>query len=410
MTIMDIRTSDRAPKVMRGLTRRRRAIKEARFIHRKRGGEVFEAAVNTHWVNYQGRKAALAFVRDVTAHKAVERDLRDNEQRLRHLVDAVKDYAIFMLDPDGIVTSWNEGARRLKGYRSEEIIGRHFSVFYTAADANRGLPRRLLRKALSQGRAEDRGWRVRKDGSRFHADVVITPIKDEAGRLRGFAKVTRDTTAGDEAVAAVTLSRGIVRAEEAERRRVARELHDGVNQILAAAKFRYQDAEERLPPSHDARAALVEARIMLESAIQELRRISHNLRPIILDEFGLKTALRGACASFRRSAGLSVRLATSRLPESLSEEIELTVYRIVQEALNNVAHHANARRVSVVVLRRGMEIHLTVRDDGKGLTSGGEGSGLNNIRERAQFLGGRCELSSARGRGTTIRVALPERS
>ena len=408
MTILDIRPPEDIPRFNRVLATRG-TFKEARFVHRKRGGATFEAVVNTHWVNYGGRKASLAIIRDVTAHNRAERALHDSEQRLRHLVDAVKDYAIYMLDPDGVVTSWNEGAHRLKGYRDSEIIGRHFSVFYTPTDAGRGLPVKLLRKARVQGRAEDRGWRVRKDGSRFHAHAAISAIKDAAGRLLGFAKVTRDTTEGDRAVAALSLSRGIVRAEEAERRRIARELHDGVNQLLAAAKFRYQDAEERLPSSHSARTALVEARTILESAIQELQRISKNLRPIVLDEFGLKTALRGTCAAFRRSAGLSVRLDASRLPKSLPEEIELTLYRIVQETLNNAARHADARRVSVVILRRGKEIHLTVRDDGKGFVPGEKGSGLDNIRERAQFLGGRCEFQSERGRGTTVRVSLPER-
>ncbi len=407
MTIMDIRPPAEVPRMKRLLSGRKARIKEGVFLHRKKNGACFEAAVNTHWLTYLGRRAALAIIRDVTVHNKTKRALHDSEQRLRSLVDAVKDYAIFTLDPNGVVTSWNEGARRLKGYRDTEIIGRHFSVFYTPADLGRGLPGKLLRRALAQGRVEDRGWRVRKDGTRFHADVVISPIKDEAGRLRGFAKVTRDMTQGDHAAEAVTLSRGIVRAEEAERRRVARELHDGVNQLLAVAKFRFQDAEERLLASQPAHATIIEARGILESAIQEVRRISHNLRPLVLDELGLKAALRGACTAFRRSSGLSVRLDAARLPVTLPEEVELTLYRIVQEALTNAARHAEARRVSVVALRRGNGIQLTVRDDGKGFTPGDEGSGLNNIRERAHFLGGRCDFQSRRGHGTAVRVTLP---
>ncbi len=408
-TILDIRPPEEIPRLKRILIKRRTPLKEVRFIHRRRDGTTFDAIVNTHWLNYLGRKAALAIIRDVTIPISAARSLHESEQRLRLLVDAVRDYAIITLDPNGIVTSWNEGAHRLMGYRDKEIIGRHSSVLYTPADLGRGLAGKLLRKALGQGRVDDRGWRVRKDGSRFHAYVVISPIKDASGRHCGFAEVTRDTTEGDHATANAILSRGIVRAEEAERRRVARELHDGINQLLGAAIFRFKDAEERLPKTQPARSTIVEARKILECAIQEVRRISQNLRPIVLDTLGLKEALRGACSAFRRSAALSVRLDVSGLPESLPEEIELTVYRIVQEALNNAARHADARRVSVVVLRRANEIHLSVRDDGKGFTLGNEGSGLNNIRERAYFLGGRCEFRSLRGRGTSVQVTLPER-
>jgi PAS domain S-box-containing protein len=127
------------------------------------------------------------------AEKSVTQ-LRTSEERFRLLVDSVKDYAIFMLDPRGYVTSWNQGAERIKGYRAGEIIGRHFSIFYPAGDVATGEPARGLTAAQHEGRFEAEGWRVRKDGSRFWASVVITALKDEANQLRGFAKVTRDIT------------------------------------------------------------------------------------------------------------------------------------------------------------------------------------------------------------------------
>jgi PAS domain S-box-containing protein len=116
------------------------------------------------------------------------------EEAFSLLVEAVVDYAIFLLDPEGNVLSWNLGAERIKGYRADEIIGRHFSVFYTPEAARAGLPARILRSATLHGRHEDEGWRVRKDGSRFWADVVVTALLDPAGQLAGFAKVTRDMT------------------------------------------------------------------------------------------------------------------------------------------------------------------------------------------------------------------------
>src|SRR3954471_12336759 len=130
-----------------------------------------------------------------------------DEQRFRRLIEAVTDYAIYMLDPHGTVTSWNAGAQRFKGYTPDEIIGEHFSRFYTEADRQTDLPRRALTTAVRDGRFEQEGWRVRKDGCRFWAHVVIDPIRDEQRTLIGFAKITRDITERREAQQALEASR-----------------------------------------------------------------------------------------------------------------------------------------------------------------------------------------------------------
>ena len=122
------------------------------------------------------------------------RDLFESERNFRLLVEGVADYALYMLDPGGVVTSWNIGGQRIKGYSADEIIGQHFSRFYTEADRANGKPVRALRIAREQGRYEEEGWRVRKDGSRFHANVISTALRDDQGRLLGFAQVTRDIT------------------------------------------------------------------------------------------------------------------------------------------------------------------------------------------------------------------------
>jgi len=154
-------------------------------------------------------------------------NLRQSEERFRLLIDYVKDYAIFMLSPEGNVLSWNAGAERIKGYRPEEIIGKHFSAFYTTEDIQAGKPQRALKIAAAEGRYETEGWRVRKDGSRFWADVVITALFDAGGTPKGFSKVTRDNTERKKAEEAVLhLSGRLLRAHDEERRRLGRELHD----------------------------------------------------------------------------------------------------------------------------------------------------------------------------------------
>ena len=159
------------------------------------------------------------------------------DESFRLLVEGVRDYAIFMLDPEGRVLTWNEGARRMKGYATDEIVGSHFSRFYTQDAIDAGHPERELALATADGRYEEEGWRVRKDGSRFMASVVITALHDESGRLRGFGKVTRDIT--ERLETQVALGEAIA---EGERHRLGRkhalEINDNLVQGLALAKYR----------------------------------------------------------------------------------------------------------------------------------------------------------------------------
>ena len=162
---------------------------------RKDGSRFWANVVITALRDGSGQLLGFAKVtRDLTERRAAEEALRLSEERFRLLVTSVKDYAIFMLDPDGFVATWNEGAERAKGYRAEEIIGKHFSIFYPPEKVAERFPDYELREAARVGRFEDEGWRIRKDGSRFWANVVITALRDSDGKLVGFGKVTRDLT------------------------------------------------------------------------------------------------------------------------------------------------------------------------------------------------------------------------
>lgn len=161
---------------------------------RRKDGSEFPVEISLSPLETAEGTLISSSVRDVTERKQFELKLRETEQRFRVLVEGIKDYAIIGLDPDGVVSTWNPGAERIKGYAAAEIVGQHFSRFYTKSDVANDKPGELLQCAVRQGVVEQEGWRVRKDGSQFWADVVITSLRDDAGKLVGFAKITRDAT------------------------------------------------------------------------------------------------------------------------------------------------------------------------------------------------------------------------
>jgi formate hydrogenlyase transcriptional activator len=171
----------------------------------RKDGTEFPVDIMLRPLNTPAGPAVLSIARDVTEQRQAQDDARRSDLQLRSLLDGVRDYAIYLLDKDGYITTWNPGAERIKYYTPDEIIGKHFSRFFMQEDIERGRPAELLRLAALRGRIEEEGWRVRKDGSRFWADVVLTAVRDKTGELTGFAKVTRDFTDRKRAEEAVML-------------------------------------------------------------------------------------------------------------------------------------------------------------------------------------------------------------
>jgi PAS domain S-box-containing protein len=369
-----------------------------------------------------------------------------SRELLQLLVEAVQDYAIFMLDPGGHVTSWNKGAERLKGYKASEIIGKHFSCFYPEDGVRSGKPERGLALAARDGRFEDEGWRKRKDGSLFWANVVITPIKDDSGALVGFGKVTRDFTERMDAQEALRkvnrelkgeieeriqaqrklldseeslrqLSRRLLSTQDEERRRIGRDLHDSVGQYLLILKMKLDLLESYVETGATARASqdIGECARLAEDCIKEVRTLSYLLYPPMLEEMGLKSAIVWYLDGFSKRSGIKTTFDASTDSRRFPREVELALFRILQESLTNVHRHSASPTADVRLLVKGGDAILEVSDKGKGMPNGGFeetngagvlGIGLRSMSERARQVGGTLEVKSSSA-GTTVTALIP---
>jgi PAS domain S-box-containing protein len=345
----------------------------------------------------------------------VETQLRQSEERFRLMVAAVQDYAIFMLDPQGYISTWNIGAERIKGYSADEIIGQHFSRFYPQEAIDRQWPKVQLQRAEQLGHVEDEGWRVRKDGSRFWADVVITALRDEKGHLYGFAKVTRDLTerrASEEAIrrANIELERRIadrtaellaanksLHSEIEERGRLEAELHDRVAELATEAQhkndFLAMLAHELRNPLAPIRNALHllklpgadpattrQARGMMERQLQHLVRLVDDLLDVsrlMRDRIELRlesVELASIIARAIETAQPAIDAHGHELVVSLPNEpvtLEGDVVRLAQvfsNLLNNAAKFTpTVGRIWLSAETNDGQVNVRVRDSGAGI-------------------------------------------
>ncbi len=358
----------------------------------------------------------------------------DEGAQYKRLVDGITDYAIYMLAPDGTVVSWNRGAQRAKGYTSDEIVGRHFSIFYSEKDRSQGLPEIALETARREGRFEMEGWRVRKDGSRFWAYVVIDRIVED-GELVGFAKITRDATTLRkvqlELLDALKAATAASDAKSAFLAMMSHEIRTPLNGVLGMAQAM---AAGELADVQRSRLRVIQESGQILMAILndvlDISKIEAGQLQVETVEFDLGQILRGAQASFTTNANQKGVSLMFQVEEAIG------VYRgdptrlrqIIYNLLSNALKFTNQGHISVVATRSATGLRFQVSDTGIGMSEatlaklfskftqadaattrqfGGTGLGLAICSELAALLGGTIGVDSVLGEGTKFTVDLP---
>nr|WP_315416206.1 PAS domain S-box protein [uncultured Pseudomonas sp.] len=377
--------------------------------------------------------------RDLTERRAAEQALRQSEQQFSLLVQGVTDYALYMLDPNGIITTWNAGAQRIKGYEPAEVIGRHYSMFFQADDVANHVPQRALATVVSEGRYEGQGWRVRKDGTRFLVHVVIDPIRNEQGELIGYAKITRDVTESVQAQQEIKETREAL--FQAQKMESLGQLTGGIahdfNNLLMVILGSLELARKRVPQDSKVqsllnnaiagaqRGATLTQRMLAFARRQELdpqpvdvggliRNMSDLLcrmlgagirvdtqfplvlRPVLVDMSQLEMAVMNLVINARDAMGGEGRILISAREDSFPGSPPGS------DRLICIAVIDTGPGMSEATLQRAMEPFFTTKGAGKGT-----GLGLSMVHGLAAQSKGRFVLKSVLGEGTRAELWLP---
>jgi PAS domain S-box-containing protein len=412
------------------------AAREGRFEAegwrvRKDGTRFWVNAVLDPIRNEAGNLIGFAKItRDDTERRMAGLALQESERRFRTLVQGVKDYALYMLDPDGRVSNWNTGAAAIKGYKADEIVGQHFSRFYTEEDRARGEPQRALATALAEGKYENEAWRVRKDGTRFWASIVIDPIHDEQGQLLGFAKITRDIT--ERRRANEELEEARVAVFQSQKLQALGELTGGVahdfNNLMTVIRGA-ADLLTRPGLSEEKRTRYLRA--ITDTADRAATLTSHLLafgrrQALKLEVADLNVRLDAFAEMIARTLGGKIEVKLDLAASLPLVEVDLAQF---ETALLNAAFNArdampDGGRLTLATRSEGGEVLVEIADTGTGMsaevldrafepfftTKGvgeGTGLGLSQIHGFAAQAGGRAAIRSAAGEGTAVRIFLP---
>jgi two-component system CheB/CheR fusion protein len=389
---------------------------------------------------------ATELLRDISSRRKTQEALRASDERFRLLMEGAKDYAMFLLETDDVISYWSEGAERVFGWSAAEAVGQRGELTFTPEDRASGQVEKEMAIALQKGYASDCRWHLRKDGSRIWVDGVMRRLDgEEPGKVRGFAKIARDASDQREAqeelkkatlelehrvmertaelVATntelqaemkrrLTLEREILGVTERERARIGQDLHDGLCQELTATAFLLKSrAKEIAREVPECATALVEAAEIVNKNAGRARDLARGLHPSELGAGGLLVALRELAT--RTNERVPCRCECPRSLRVSDENIALNIYRIAQEAANNALKHARASEIIIALRTDDHGLVLSVKDDGTGMRSRARKErtmGIHMMKYRADVCGGKLEIESQRGRGTTVTCRVPLKS
>lgn len=421
---------------------------------RRDGSKFWANVIITRLNDVDGRHIGFAKItRDLTDRRKNEEALREGEERFRLIIDSVRDYAIITLDPDGYVTGWNEGARRLKGYEAAEIAGKHFSVFYEAEEAQSGKCEYELREAAATGRFEDEGWRLRKDGTRFWANVVITALRDSNGTLRGYSKVTRDMTERKRAEDKLRMAHESLEKRVVERTRELQAALDSRDEFisiashelrtpLTALRLQQQLFDMDLAQSRETGLDFEKGREISQLMARQIHQLSRLVEDMLdvsriatgrmrleVEDCDLAELISREFASFGaqfQSAGIQTRLDVEEdlVASCDSQRLE----QVMGNLMSNAIKYGGGTPVEVTLRRRGRYAEIVVKDRGPGIEpadherifqrferaisaneASGLGLGLFICRQIIESHGGNIWVESEPGKGSAFIINIPLR-